>query len=33
MLEYMIQDDSMHGGKGEYGSYFMERTVTKEEQE
>jgi hypothetical protein len=33
ILEYMIQDDSIYGGKGEYGSYFMERTVTEKKQE
>ncbi|KAI1865573.1 hypothetical protein JX265_007896 [Neoarthrinium moseri] len=27
MLEYYIQDDSQWGGKGEYGTYFLERTV------
>jgi hypothetical protein len=29
MLEYMMQDDSMYGGKGDYGTYFLERKAKK----
>jgi ribosomal protein S18 acetylase RimI-like enzyme len=28
-LETLMLDDSAYGGKGEYGCYFMERTVKK----
>jgi GNAT superfamily N-acetyltransferase len=31
MLEYNIQDDSKYGGKGEYGTYFLERKAKKEQ--
>lgn len=27
MLEYKIQDDSKWGGKGEYGTYFLEKVI------
>lgn len=27
MLEYKIQDDSKWGGKGEYGTYFLEKAI------
>ncbi|KAI0123818.1 hypothetical protein BJ170DRAFT_687069 [Xylariales sp. AK1849] len=30
MLEYLIQDDSQFGGKGEYGTYFLERKSKRE---
>lgn len=29
-LETLILDDSAHGGQGEYGCYFMERTVKRQ---
>lgn len=29
-LETLILDDSAYGGQGEYGCYFMERTVKRQ---
>lgn len=30
LLDQLVQDDSKYGGKGEYGTYFLERVVNKD---
>ena len=31
LLDKIIQDDSRFGGKGEYGAYFLEKDVRKQD--